>query len=201
MSSGRIPRCSSKAQSTSATTSSRSTRRASAVARRATTLLAGAVVNFTGRLTGEISAGWGQQQSVDDRLSRRSKGRSSTPISSGCRSPLTKLEFIARSEIDETSLTDSLGAIDHYYDLSLQHAFWRYLVLGTYVSYEIADYVDDPLVDQRLKTGLTGRVLLQSLCVGLWALRVYGFLLDRFRRTTSSRTRCGSAVQTMPSLA
>ena len=30
------------------------------------------------------------------------------------------------------------------------------LVLGTYVSYEIADYVDDPLVDQRLKEGLTG---------------------------------------------
>jgi hypothetical protein len=68
-------------------------------------------------------------------------------------SPLTKLEFIARSEIDDTSLTDSLGAIDHYYDISLQHAFWRYLVLGTHLSYEIADYVDDPLVDQRIKTG------------------------------------------------
>lgn len=40
--------------------------------------------------------------------------------------------------------------------MSLQHALWRYLVLGTYVSYEIADYVDDPLVDQRLKEGLTG---------------------------------------------
>ena len=51
---------------------------------------------------------------------------------------------------------DSFGAVDRYYELSLQHAFWRYLVLGTYVSYEIADYVDDPLVDQRLKEGLTG---------------------------------------------
>ena len=70
--------------------------------------------------------------------------------------PVTKLEFIARSEIDETTLVDSFGAIDRYYELSLQHAFWRYLVLGAYVSYEIADYADEPLVDQRLKEGLTG---------------------------------------------
>ncbi|MGH6750101.1 MAG: outer membrane beta-barrel protein [Methyloceanibacter sp.] len=119
-----------------------------------TTLLAGAVVNFTNRLTGEISAGWGQQQSVDDRLSPV-EGPLLNADLIWLPSPLTKLEFIARSEIDDTSLTDSLGAIDHYYDISLQHAFWRYLVLGSYVSYEVADYVDDPLVDQRLKTGLT----------------------------------------------
>jgi hypothetical protein len=68
---------------------------------------------------------------------------------------LSKIEFIARKEIDETSLTDSLGAIDYYYELSAQHAFWRYLVLGTYVSYEKANYADDPLVDQRVKEGLT----------------------------------------------
>ena len=45
----------------------------------------------------------------------------------------TKVEFIARSEIDETTLVDLFGAVDRYYELSLQHAFWRYLVLGTYV--------------------------------------------------------------------
>jgi hypothetical protein len=117
-----------------------------------TTLLAGAVFNFTNRLTGEISAGWGQQQSVDDRLSPV-EGPLLNADLIWLPSPLTKLEFIARSEIDDTSLTDSLGAIDHYYDISLQHAFWRYLVLGTHLSYEIADYVDDPLVDQRIKTG------------------------------------------------
>jgi hypothetical protein len=117
-----------------------------------TTLVAGAVLNFTDRLTGEISAGWGQQQSVDDRLSPV-EGPLINADLIWLPSPLTKLEFIARSEIDDSSLTDSLGAIDHYYDLSLQHAFWRYLVLGTHISYEIADYVDDPLVDQRIKTG------------------------------------------------
>jgi hypothetical protein len=106
------------------------------------------------RLTGEISIGWGKQDSIDDRLS---------PIEGALvngdliwmLSPLTKVEFIARSEIDETTLEDSLGAIDRFYELSIQHAFWTYLVLGTYVSYENADYVDNPLVDQRLKEGLT----------------------------------------------
>ena len=118
------------------------------------TLLTGAVFNFTNRFTGEISAGWGQQQSVDDRLSPI-QGPLIDADLIWLPSPLTKLEFIARSEIDDASLTDSVGAIDHYYELSLQHAFWRYLVLGSYVSYEKATYADDPLVDQRLKLGLT----------------------------------------------
>ena len=90
-----------------------------------TTLLAGAVVNFTNRLTGEISAGWGQQQSVDERLSPVEGPRKR-------RSHLVALaahqaQFIARSKSTTTSLTDLLGAIDHYYDISLQHTFWRYL--------------------------------------------------------------------------
>jgi hypothetical protein len=118
-----------------------------------TTLLAGAVFNYK-RLTGEISAGWGAQQSVDDRLSPV-EGPLLNADLIWLPTPLNKFEFIARSEIDDTSLTDSLGAIDHYFELSFQHAFWRYLVLGTYFSYEIADYVDDPLVDQRIKTGAT----------------------------------------------
>ena len=117
-------------------------------------MLSGLTFRLTGRLTGEISAGWGEQQSVEETFA---------PIEGPLLNadliwqptPLTKVEFLARSEIDETTLVDSLGAIDRYYELSVQHAFWRYLVLGGYVSYEIADYVDSTLVDQRLKEGLT----------------------------------------------
>ncbi len=118
-------------------------------------LQSGMTFQMTGKLTGEISAGWGQQQSIEQSFS---------PIEGFLLNgdiiwqptQATKVEFIARSEIDETTLVDSFGAVDRYYELSLQHAFWRYLVLGTYVSYEIADYVNDPLVDRRLKEGLTG---------------------------------------------
>jgi hypothetical protein len=117
-------------------------------------LLSGMTFQLTGKLTGEMSVGWGQQQSIEESFS---------PIEGFLLNgdiiwqpnPATKVEFIARSEIAETTLVDSFGAVDRYYELSLQHAFWRFLVLGTYVSYEIADYVDDPLVDQRLIEGLT----------------------------------------------
>lgn len=69
--------------------------------------------------------------------------------------PSTKLEFLARSDISETTLEDSAGAIDHFFELSLQQAFWRYLVLGVYASYEVADFAGNPEIDRRTKLGAT----------------------------------------------
>lgn len=114
----------------------------------------GVNLRLAGTLFGEISLGWGQQQPIDDTLEPISG-----PLLNGdliwLPTPATKVEFLARSEIDETTLVDSAGAIDRFYELSLQHAFWRYLVLGVYGSYEVADFVGDPEIDQRIKGGLT----------------------------------------------
>jgi hypothetical protein len=117
-------------------------------------VLAGMTFRFTDTLTGEISAGWGEQNSVEESFSPITGPLLNADLI-WMMTPLTKVEFLARSEIQETTLVDSLGAIDRFYELSLQHAFWRHLVLGAYVSYEIADYVDNPLVDQRWKEGFT----------------------------------------------
>ena len=114
----------------------------------------GAIFRLTGRLTGEIAVGYGEQQSIDKNLAPI-QGVLMNGDLIWLPTPTTKVEFLARSEINETTLVDSLGAIDRFYELSLQKAFWTYLVLGAYVSYEIADYVDNPLVDQRVKEGLT----------------------------------------------
>jgi hypothetical protein len=118
------------------------------------TALAGVNLRLAGTLFGEISGGWGEQQPFDDHLSTISG-----PLINGdliwMPTVSTKLEFLARSEIDETSLEDSAGAIDHFFELSLQQAFWRYLVLGVYVSYEQADFSDDPEIDRRTKLGAT----------------------------------------------
>ncbi|HXG78617.1 MAG TPA: outer membrane beta-barrel protein, partial [Methyloceanibacter sp.] len=54
------------------------------------------------------------------------------------------------------TLEDSAGAVDHFFQLSLQKAVWRYLVLGVYGSYERADYAGSQQVDQRTKVGATG---------------------------------------------
>ena len=117
-------------------------------------LQTGAQFRLTGKLTGELAVGYGEQQSIDANFD---------PIQGVLLNgnviylptPTTKIEFLARSEISETTLVDSLGAVDRFYELSLQKAFWTYLILGGYVSYEIADYADNPLVDERVKEGLT----------------------------------------------
>lgn len=117
-------------------------------------VLGGLNLRLAGTLFGQISAGWGQQQPIDDHFQPVSG-----PLVNGdliwLPTPLTKIEFLARSEIDETTLVDSLGAIDRFFELSLQHAFWRYLVLGAYGSYEVADFAGDPEIDQRIKGGFT----------------------------------------------
>jgi hypothetical protein len=118
------------------------------------TALAGVNLRLAGTVFGEISGGWGEQNPIDDSLSTISG-----PLVNGdliwLPRPSTKLEFLARSEIDETTLEDSAGAIDHFFELSFQQALWRYLVLGVYGSYEQADFSDDPEIDRRRKVGAT----------------------------------------------
>jgi hypothetical protein len=125
-------------------------------------ILTGADLRLAGTLFGEFGIGWGAQQPIDDRF---------TPVDGylinadliWMPSELTKIEFLARSEIDETTLESSLGAIDRFFEVSLQHAFWRYLILGTYVSYEVADYSGSTQVDQRVRAGLTADYYFNSI--------------------------------------
>ena len=77
--------------------------------------------------------------------------------------PSTKVEFIASSDISETTLDNSAGAVSHYFQLGLQQAFWRYLVLGVYGSYEFADYAGNPQLDQRNKIGTTAEYYFNPL--------------------------------------
>ena len=107
---------------------------------------------FSDRLTGEFSLGWGEQTSIDETLAPI-EGLLLNADIIWTPTPLTLMEFLARSEVNTASLVDSLGAIDRFYELSIQHAFWRYLVIEGYVSYEIADYAASPQVDERIKEG------------------------------------------------
>ena len=106
--------------------------------------------------------------------------------------PITMMEFLARSEVSTSTLVDSLGAIDRFYQLSLQHAFWTYLVVGGFVSYEIADYAGSPLVDQRLKEGASAEYYFNPTC-RFMPVTSTPISSPRTRRATSSRTSSGSA--------
>jgi hypothetical protein len=126
------------------------------------TALAGVNLRLAGTLFGEIAAGWGEQQPIDD-----SFVTISGPLINGdliwMATPSTKLEFLARSSISETSLDESAGAVDHFFQLGLQQAFWRYLVLGVYASYEAADFAGTTQLDQRTKLGATGEYYFNPL--------------------------------------
>jgi hypothetical protein len=119
------------------------------------TALAGVNLRLAGgTLFGEIAGGWGEQQPIDSSFETISG-----PLVNGdliwMPGPSTKLEFIARSEIEETTLEEASGAIDHFFSLSLEQALWRFLVLGAYASYEVADFVGTDQLDQRTKLGAT----------------------------------------------
>jgi hypothetical protein len=55
------------------------------------------------------------------------------------------------------------GAVDHFFQLGLQQSFWRYLVLGVYSSYEVANYAGVSQVDQRTKLGATAEYYFNPL--------------------------------------
>jgi hypothetical protein len=155
--------------------------------------MAGVNLRLAGTLFGEIAAGWGEQQPIDD-----SFATISGPLINGnliwMATPSTKLEFIARSSISETSLDESAGAVDRFFQLGLQQAFWHYLVLGVYASYEAADYAGTSQLDQRSKLGGDRRVLFQPADVGLCPLRAYRLHQQPpIPRATSSRTKSRSA--------
>jgi len=116
--------------------------------------LSGMTFAFSPALSGEISLGWGQQTSIDESIGPIEGFLINADII-WMPTPLTMVEFLARSDVTTTALVDSLGAVDRFYEISLQHAFWRYLVLGGYVSYEVANYAASPQVDERLKEGAT----------------------------------------------
>ena len=116
--------------------------------------LAGMTFALNDVVFGDISLGWGEQSSIDE---------GTAPIEGvllnadvvWMPTPMTMVEFIASSTIAPASLVDSLGAVSRTYQLSLQQAFWRFFVVGGYLSYETADYTDNPLADERLREGLT----------------------------------------------
>ncbi|MHA1133803.1 MAG: outer membrane beta-barrel protein [Alphaproteobacteria bacterium] len=114
--------------------------------------LSGVTFAFSDALSDDINFGWGEQTSIDDSVGPI-EGLLLNANVIWQPTPMTLVEFIARSQVSTTTLVDSLGAIDRFYELSLQQAIWRYLVLGTFVSYEIADYAATPQVDQRFGTG------------------------------------------------
>ena len=195
MNSSRAGPGSSRPRSTSGSTRSRSAYRAFRRGSTGFVTQAGVNLRLNGTIFGEIAGGWGEQQPIEVSLDTI-KG----PVINGdliwMPTPMTKLEFLARTEINETSFEDSAGAIDHFFELSLQHAFLRYLVLGVYGSYEVADFASDPQIDRRTKFGATGQYYFNPTMSVYAQLRAYRLHQHRSRqRFQRGRVLAGAEVQ------
>jgi hypothetical protein len=115
-------------------------------------VLSGMTFAFSDAFFGEVSLGWGEQTSIDESIAPI-EGLLFNADIIWMPTPMTMVEFLSRSQVSTSTLVDSLGAVDRFYELSIQHAFWRYLVVRGFVSYEIADYAGSTLVDERVKEG------------------------------------------------
>jgi hypothetical protein len=146
---------------------------------------------FSDAFFGEMSLGWGEQTSIDESIAPIEGVLLNADII-WLPTPMTMVEFLARSQVSTSSLVDSLGAIDRYYELSLQHAFWRYFVLGGYVSYEIADYAGSTLVDERVKEDATAEYFFNPY-LSVYAATSTPTSSRRTGSAISIRTRSGSA--------
>ncbi|HUU66600.1 MAG TPA: outer membrane beta-barrel protein [Methyloceanibacter sp.] len=158
-------------------------------------LLSGMTFGINSTLTGEFSLGWGEQTSIDESVAPIEGVLLNADII-WRPTPMTMMEFLARSEVNTSTLVDSLGAIDRFYELSLQHAFWRYLVVGGFVSYEIADYAASPQVDERIKEGASAEYYFNP------ALSVYAryehtdfFSTDRLSDFDQNEVRIGMRIR------
>jgi hypothetical protein len=154
-------------------------------------VLSGLRFGLTGKLTGKASIGWGEQESTDESLGPI-KGVLLNADIIWMPTPFTMAEFLGRSEVATSTLVDTLGAVDRFYELSLQHAFWHFLVVRGFVSYEIADYADNPLVDQWLKGGTSVEYYFNARVSVMHATSTLTSSRPT-RLATSRRTRCGLA--------
>jgi hypothetical protein len=157
--------------------------------------LAGMTFAVSDAFYGDISLGWGEQSSIAD----------DTALVEGFLlnadvvwrpTPMTLVEFLASSQIATANTVDSLGAVSRSYRLSLQHAFWRYLVLGGYLSYETADYADNPLIDERLREGLTMEYFFNPNMSVYTQYEHTDFMsTDRFNEYTENEIRVGLRIR------
>ena len=157
--------------------------------------LAGMTYSISDAFYGDISLGWGEQTSIADDTAPIEGVLFNADIV-WMPSPMTLVEFIASSSIATSNTVDSLGAVSRSYRLSLQHAFWRYLVVGGYLSYETADYVDNELVDERMREGLTFEYFFNPNMSVYTRYEHTDFMsTDRFSEYTENEVRVGMRIR------
>ncbi len=110
---------------------------------------------LTGKLTGEVSAGYAIQK-PDDTLLEDLDGLIVNAALEWQVTGLTTLQFDASSDIDESIDADSTGSLVTAATVSVEHRPRRHIVLGASLGYEHDEDSGAGKLDQTWQLGLTG---------------------------------------------
>lgn len=114
---------------------------------------------LTGKLTGEVSAGYAIQK-PDDTLLEDLDGLIVNAALEWQVTGLTTLQFDASSDIDESIDADSTGSLVTAATVSVEHRPRRHIVLGASLGYEHDEDSGAGELDQTWQLGLTGEYII-----------------------------------------
>lgn len=109
--------------------------------------------NTSQRLRGEVSVGYGTQRPNDRRLGDIAGFLVDANLVYRF-SGLTSFLVTARTDVVETTLANSAGALSHTFGAEVRHAFRRDLIATASLGHTILDYSGIRLVDRETSTGL-----------------------------------------------
>ena len=105
---------------------------------------AGVALNIRGNLQGEASIGFARQTPDDQRL-KQIEGLIFDGAVNWQPTGLTEIKFTAKSDVTETTIAHSAGALTRQTGIEVRHALQRNLILVAGLSYSVADYAGTPL--------------------------------------------------------
>jgi hypothetical protein len=114
---------------------------------------AGATLALTDKLTGEISAGYGERHYQDSRLPILAAPLFDASLI-WTATALTKVKLTASSGLSETTLAGASGAVSRVYAIEIDHALRRYLTFGLSASLGTDDFVGVPQNDKVVNLAL-----------------------------------------------
>ncbi|MEC9369279.1 MAG: outer membrane beta-barrel protein [Pseudomonadota bacterium] len=120
---------------------------------------AGMTFELTGKLSGEISAGYARQ-SPDENSLKDVEGFIFNAGLVWAATGLTTVRFNASSEVSETTSTSSAGSLVRAAEVAVEHALRRNIILGASLGYEIESFAGEDREEKEYTAGLTGEYLL-----------------------------------------
>lgn len=114
---------------------------------------AGATLALTGKLTGEVSAGYGERHYQDARLPILAAPLFDASLVWSA-TALTKVTLKATSGLSETTVAGAAGAVSRAYSIEIDHALRRYLTLGLTASLGTDVFVGVPQNDRLVNLAL-----------------------------------------------